>query len=226
MNISQFRAVTGGRRRKPNYVAMINAQLPYLPSLMETKRQSEMADEMMKLEKKRFGIEEDVAETQKKRENLAMMLGLGNLGLKGYFGYKRNKALENILDATEVAEPIKKFAKISYSPGSPGPSITSETVKAKAPFFTREGVGTAKNWLESLTSFSPWVGGASGFAAGKLLGGKDKLKSGLAGAGAGGLTSWALSGGLKKLLTGQGAGADIYDTIVGSVLGGVFGGLF
>jgi len=214
---TQFSAVTGGRRRRIPYIERINAQTPQLAQMIQAQKANQRAD-------REFAFREDMAEDAREKEKLAMMLGVGNIGLQGYMGYKKNQAIEKLLTpevTKEVATPALSPVGYGGPGGEPGVGgISTPTGEGATPgLFSKVG--------ESLTSGSPWLGGLAGTIGSKaLVKGDNKFKKAAVGAGIGGATSWVASGGLQKLLTGGGfGGGDPYDTVLGSIFGGA-GGLF
>ena len=252
--ITQASAVTGGRKRRIPYVERINAQTPQLASMIQAQRESERADEGLGIQRdqlalneemfgynkanteREWGMREDAADDAEDKDKLAMMLGLGNLGVQGYMGHKRNTAIESLL-TPEVSKATAAPALSKVTPNTPGVMSSGQvpsgsgimtTPSAKTPgFFSKAGLSNVPGWKSSLTSGSTWLGGMAGtVGANALYKGDNKVKKAAIGAGVGGAVSWAASGGLQKLLSGGGAGGgNPYDTVLGSVLGGI-GGLF
>jgi hypothetical protein len=230
---TQFGAVSG-RRRRPNYTGIINAQSPNLPQWMRLGKEAKFADERLALDREGLRLTKEATQEQQDKENLALMLGVGQTALQGYMGYKENKAVDEIISNIPVKGATTKpavapfdWSRVQDPSQIPKKTIASEVVNAPTigtettpSFFSKEGLLNKEAWGEALTSGATWGGGLTGTMASSLFGGDDSTKNALIGAGVGGLTSWAMSGGLQTLLKGGGlGGGDMYSSVIGAGMG-------
>lgn len=172
--IGQQGVTQGRKKKKLNYVDMINARTPYLVEKYANEENEAYNDEILALEKKKMAENKEYTDEQlkeqKKQGNVALGLGVANLGTQAYMGYKQSEALEKL-------NP--------FQTGKTGLGISDVTEGFK-------GAGT---------SWSPWAGGAAGAYLGHEYGdkvfnfGSKKDRKILGGALAGGASSYALSGG-------------------------------
>ena len=219
----QMSAVTG-IRKKPRYRDIIEAQTPFLPAKYQLKQEEKYRGESLALERDRLAKEEELGlqalEEQEKQAKTSTAIGLGQLGVTGYFAHKQNKALGGLGGGKEVAKTpwLSKSQKTTIAT----PGETFARYKTTPGFFSKEGLfgETGKaGWGQAATSWAPYAGGATGALIGPKLGekylpgGSKKTKRVLGGA-----------------ITGAGAGAlfsggDPYSTAISMFIGGI-GGLF
>jgi len=205
--IGQAQAVTG-RKPKRRYVDIINARTPYLPGLYAAKENRAYREEMtgleedrLELDRQRVADEEERAKKQLKLQEeqgkQANTLGMINLGLTGGLGYMKNKTMKDIF----TPDAGGKIASGGGSPTAMGitPGVTPGTISPTTSLGSKIG--------GALTTPGTYGYGGLGYAGGKLIGGKDKWKSGLAGAGIG--------FGLNML-----SGGSITSSIISGLLGG------
>ncbi len=222
--ISQSQAITGRKPRR-RYVDIINAKTPYLPGLYAAKEDRAYRDEMAQLEKEGLDLSrqrmEDEAKWAEKNLKLqeeqgkkANTLGMINLGLTGGLGYMKNKSLQNIL-TSDSGGLVSSGGTGVMSSGPMGLAKAEATgipeSIASTPGSWTSGIGS--NIGGALTRPGTYGYGALGAFAGKGLGGGDKTRSALWGAGIGAAAN-LLSGG------------SITSSIISGILGGAGGGLF
>jgi hypothetical protein len=207
--------------------------------MIQAGRENTRADETLALQNQQFDftkanaardweMREDAADDAKDKDKLAMMLGVGNIGVQAYMGHKRNTAINSLLTpevSTATARPVLSgSATNQIQSGALSPSGATSSAPG---FFSKAGLSNVPGWKGAATSGSTYLGGlAGGVGSNVLYKGDNKLKKAAVGAGIGGATSWIASGGLQKLFSGGGfSGGDPYDTVLGTVLGGIFGGV-
>ena len=216
----QMSAVTG-IRKKPRYRDIIEAQTPFLPAKYQLKQEEKYRGESLALERDRLAKEEELGlqalEEQEKQAKTSTAIGLGQLGVTGYFAHQQKKALGGLGGAKEVAKTpwMSKVEKPTVT--SPGGGL--QPSKITPGFFSKEGLTSKAGWGQAATSWAPYAGGATGIAFGGKLGekyiprGSERTKKflggGLTGAGAGYMFS----------------GGDPYSTAISFFIGGI-GSLF
>ena len=229
--MAQLDIVTG-KLKKPDYVARINAQTPYLQSLYQYRADNAFRDkEFAQSEKelaessRRSDVNTSIAfqnlDAQKKQAKRANLISGAELGItalnqsddggifSNFFGGDTG---DTAADATGggIAE-LFNTAKDSVS----------SAASTGSPFLS--GVGS--KLFDSFKKPGVWGSGAFGATVGGMLGDSDLEKAAI-GAGAGALTNFATSGGLKTLLTGGGlSGGSIFGAVSSGILG-LGGGLF
>jgi len=207
--IAQMQAVTG-RKPKRRYIDIINARTPYLPALYAAKEDRAYRKEMtgleedrLELDRERFTDEERRAERalklQKEQGKQANTLGMINLGLTGGLGYMKNKTLKDIITSDSGGITSAGSTGIPTAMGIT-PGVTAGTIAPAAPSIGSKIGGALK-------SPGTYGYGGLGYAGGKLIGGKDKTKSALWGAGIG--------AGLNLL-----SGGSITSAVISGLLGG------
>jgi len=198
----QISAVTG-MRKKPRYRDVVEAEAAYMPERYALREQKKYRSSLLEAERDRLAKEEELTlkslEEQSKQTKRAGAIGLGQLGITGYFGYQQNKALG------AGAKAAKTGTQTATSAG-PG-------------FFSKAGITSKAGWGSAAKSFAPYAGGLTGALVGPKLGeeyipfggstGKKVLGGALTGAGAGALFS----------------GGNPYATAISAFIGGL-GGLF
>lgn len=192
---TQMGAVTG-RRYPANYVADINARVPYSLQIAQAQKDDEYRQAVLNQEAQRMAAEKQFADEQldlqESQTRKANILGMGNLAANTYFGYKR-------------ANPV---ADVVSAPGTGNVPVSGSDV----PRFAaggETGLGAATG-LSSLTTAAPWksaltdwkamgLSGLAGAGLGESVGGLipfggDKEKKVMGGALVGGVTSGLVSG--------------------------------
>ena len=81
MPLTQFTALTG-RRYRPNYTAMVNARLPYLPAMSSRREALQHQRRMQGLAQQRLDIEREASKEARKTARRAQTLGWAGLGVK------------------------------------------------------------------------------------------------------------------------------------------------
>lgn len=220
---NQMTAVTG-RRLKPNYVAAINEQSMYLPTLKRVQKEDELAQRALDLQQSELtlseenmlrneALEREQLEEAKKQARIGNLISVGNLGLKtgmGVYGIMDDEKKEG---AKKAVGGLLGKTGTSVESGAEAPANYFD-FKSSPDFLSSEGAGSWGNWGEALGGYEPWAGAGIGSLAAKTIG-KDKSTGtkALIGGAAGGLASGIMSG------------FDPYKTIIGGLLGGFGGGL-
>jgi hypothetical protein len=191
--------VRGGKRRKPNYVSMINAQTPYLYPMMEAREDKAFREKQFALDEEGQRRYEEInranLEEMKKQNKTANIIKLGELGLTAGFG----------------------IAGLGPGPGGGGgmsaPSYAGSTGIPSSP----GSLKTTGTGLWSATKKpSTWGAGGAGALGAQIFGkGKSSGKKALIGAGIGAGVSAGMG-----LLTGK---FDPYQSVVSGLLGGLGG---
>jgi hypothetical protein len=87
---TQLSIVGGGRKRKPTYTNMINAQTPYLYPMMQAREDKAYRDKQLALEETAQARNEEIQranlDESKKQNKTANMIKLGQLGITTGFG--------------------------------------------------------------------------------------------------------------------------------------------
>lgn len=217
MALAQLQAVTG-RRIKPKYRDIIEAQVPYLLDRYRIKKENELTQQGLDLQAK--GLEQNTAlarealDEEKKQARRSNLIALGNLGLQtglGAYSVFSDKTPEAPIISPKTTDIAQKTTAITPDLGF----TSSETGGSTAvPFLSKSGILDTSKWKGAFTEPSTYGGAGIGTLAARTIG-KDKstLTKALIGAGAGGLASAAFSGGSP------------YESVVGAVLGGL-GGIF
>jgi len=221
--MGQFSAVIG-RRIRPKYVDMINAQTPYLYGKYRLREDKAFRDKEFALEEEKF--ESDTAfsaqelEEQKKQAKRANLLGIGNLGVMYGMMSKKNKVLKDIYESSGPAKdtiaPAVPNAATKTALAETGKAAVAETPK----FFSGAGAGTTSNWVSPAKTWQPYAAGLTGATVGADLGekyvpiGGKKEKRIIGGTVVGGGLGYMLSGG------------NPYAAAISAVIGGGGGGFF
>lgn len=222
----------GGRKVRPNYTEVINAQTAYLPALYKQKAEDEYNTSVLGLREKELGLQErsieqqeqelatmeqlerEALEQQKKQARQANLLAGGNLALKAGLGLYGDKLAK---PTTSPPTTDTGSAALGVGAGSADPATGTGLVKSGMQGMSSSWTGKATDWGKwggALTSFEPWAGGTAGGLAANILG-KDE-----------GRTKKALiGGGVGAAVSALASGGDVYKSIIGGVLGGL-GGLF
>lgn len=214
---SQQRAITG-RRIRPNQVAMINAQTPYILDRMALEDRKSHNTAMQKINEQNFLLNWKGGHEGRKDANRAQNLSLLKLGAGAYFQNRGNTAVNEMLDAADktpdvsgMSTPQADFQGINADINAAGQSTGAKVWEG--------GVSKLKDFGSKLTKPTTLLGGAIGGWAGKKYGGKNKYKKAAIGAGVGAGSQWVLGGGLKNFITGTG-GTDWYSSALSGALGG------
>lgn len=235
MNLQNY-ALTG-RKTRPDYVGVINANLGYLPRKKELADTEEYRKNLLALEEKGLDIDEqrianetqlakDALEANKKSSDTANLIGLGQLGASTYMGAKKNKEVKKILDVASGGGGGKSVtgtvpssygesdAKIGAGGYAADVATTPAVPTAAAPKTTDfwSGVKGGAKDIGTIAA-SSLVGGALGRQLGEKyvpIGGQ-KEKRIIGGAATAGALSYLSSG-------------DPYTAGISALLGGAFGG--
>jgi len=224
-----------GKRRKPDYVGVINANTPYLPRKKELADLEAYRSRTLDLETRRLKSEEQLArdalEANKKATDTSSLIGLGQLGISTYTGAERNKKLNEIIAGSGV--DTGKTVAGTVAPTAPtagtgdigdtnpfGPSASGDSFgggkaigsisenAGKTDFWSGLGKG-ASNWGNIASS--SLVGGTVGAGLGEKIFGKNTSSRVIGGA--------AVAGGLSYLSSG-----DPYTAGLSAIFGGTLGG--
>ena len=221
---------TTGRKIRPRYSDMINAQTPDIYAMMalEDQRKAQEqaqinADRNQANIDRQFILDWKEGHEQRKDENRAKSIGYGKTLMDMYLKNRGNAAIDNMLDTTPQtsAPDIGSAGDVASSPDmsefSTGEASKGSSLGSKV---WESGSKMLKDFGNKLTQPSTLMGGAIGGAASNLYGGKNKWSKAGIGAGVGAASQWLLGGGLKNLITGAGEAADWYSTALAGGLGG------
>ena len=223
---TQLGAVTG-RRAKPRYREMIEAQLPYLYPMRELEQQKAYQEATLGLERRGLTLQEK--EMAQREKELAEWEALKQEKLEEA---RKQARIGNIFAGGNIAltTGIGLYGAMRR-PTTPTPAASAATGSPSAPLTATKGMGLRSvsgmptgtaatpsggliDWSRlGSTAMSPttWAGGGLGTIAGRVFGKEDRTKRSLIGAGVG-----ALAGGIMS-------GADPYTTVVSGILGGLGG---
>ena len=233
----QFQTTRSDNRLRPDYTAALNAKLRYLPERLaqqaaERKHQDTLAyqQRQFRQSERQFSDSQAMIRKQNAMREREQEAGMGLEAAKAGMGFamKGGQNLKQRLSGAD-AELVKggmggfmmggggyqgpDAGGISGNAGAPRGLFSS--MSAKVGEYASPLKDAASKYLGHLTMGNTIGSGLVGFGAGRLFGGKSKLKKFGVGAAAGGLMS-LFSGG-----TGGGA----KDALTGSLFGGL-GGLF
>ena len=178
-----------GRKRPTRRVDMINAQISQVPAIYREKREFELGEESLALDRelgeRELALSERALKERKKQGQIATVLGAASLGADIYFGEKE-----------------KDILKESLTPSS---SFTTDVAKETAGtgIWASEPVQNIKGALNPTN-----IGGGAlaGFTAGTVI---DTTKD----------WQKALLGGVAGATLSHFTGDSLYDTAVGGVSG-------
>jgi len=168
MPLTQFTALTG-RRYRPNYTAMVNARLPYLPAMSSRREALQHQRRMQGLAQQRLDIEREASKEARKTARRAQTLGWAGLGVKTGLA-----ALPYFIDADDdISAGISDIPK-SVITMEPGQEFTS-------PLYSAVGKDTFTDKLFDLPGLGPlFEGGKRIWDLGsEALGGVGSYFSGL-----------------------------------------------
>ena len=140
MALNQMRAVTN-RRLRPNYVAAINAQTPYLPQIYQRKYDDEYRSKLYDQQERSLAQQSDIAQRnealgwanldeQRKQRKKAQNLGYANMALGGLTG------LANLYQATK---PLSGLGDVAPELSNVATDILPDL--SPTDFFTEFGTG-------------------------------------------------------------------------------------
>lgn len=225
----QFRTTRADNRLRPDYTAALNEKLKFLPQRMEQQANEQRHQDSLAMDERRlaqanrqFQQSQQMQQKQYAQREREQEVGMGLEAAKAGLGYSMSggSTLRERLGSGALKPAT---APSGWTPGTG----TGTGGAAKGGLFS--GIGSSlKRPFKPVTNFvgkhfghltvGNTIGaGLLGFGAGKLFGGKSKVKKFGIGAAAGGLAS--LFGG------GGAAGGGGKDFITGSLFGGL-GGLF
>ena len=230
---NQLYAITG-RRTRPTYVDEINAQAPYLRSIVQQKKADAYDTNIYDLQKEGLGLEKErLAESiRSANENLALQkeqakkanaLGVVGLGGQLWLGSQKNSSVKDIIEgegagnlpgkAAGGVSPAGLTEKYDMAAGlSPSPT-TSDVFSFDKAISPSSYKNAATDWS---TYASGIGGGLVGAEAGEVIGeaigvGGTKERRAVGGALGGAATEYFLGGG------------DVYSTIFSGLIGGATG---
>jgi hypothetical protein len=225
--VTQQMGVTGNPFLRRNQTAELQARKDMFPSLLELEMQSEFNERQIEQGERGLALQEESLLNQKaqaersfsmeqKRHELAERESDIGTGLQA--AKLGVTALTTDFDFGGLFGGERDTTGTGFSSGGVidiGEGKLQQTVPNATPYiFDSEG-GAPEGFFSNIPIKSGIAGGAMGFGAGKLVGGKNKLLQAGAGILAGGVTGF-LSGGLKGSLLGGLAGGG----------GGLISGLF
>ena len=229
----QFQTTRNDPRLRPDYTAALNQKLKYLPArLQQQQNEQQHQDDLAFRERtfaqssSQFKDSQQLRRRQMEQTERAQEAGMGLEAAKAGMGMAMKGGM-NLKDKLGSMPAFGSGGGGATAPSgwTPGTGTGTGGV-AKGGLFSQLGsmAGKAGNFLKD--SASKYLGGLTmgnsigagltGFGAGRLLGGDNKLKKFGLGAAAGGLMS---------LFGGGGSGSGGSDFITGSLFGGI-GGLF
>ena len=225
----QFYGLTG-RKTKPNYVDIINAQTPYLSRKKAIKDEEAYRNKVLALQESELSqtsvLARERLEAEKKASTRAMGIGLGQLGIETYTGRKRDQELKAIIEGATggkgaaTTTPSKAAYGLSdaYDASGNFAADIGDKLNIKPSFFSKEGITDVSSWKAGLSKWGPIaVGALTGGTVGAELGekflpfGGERERRIIGGA--------ATAGGLSYLASG-----DPYTAAISTLLGGAFGG--
>lgn len=80
--------ISGPRRRRSPYRAMIEAQAPYLPEMYRLKEQKAEREREFELQQRGLDLQREQQEQSEKATRMANIIGAGSVATQGYMGYK------------------------------------------------------------------------------------------------------------------------------------------
>lgn len=230
---SQFFTVKG-MRPKYNYVDAINAQTPFLPERYRIGQERKQAEKEFKANQDYIDatlkLEEKGLKQQKKDARLANLIGIGDLGLKGYMAYQAGKDKSPGALAKASPAAAAKAASIAKEDIPDPNALKNYQAAGKGTAGPQSLVGKSMDWLkpnQTLSQvreggFAPFksgftgqnllTGGGGGLLAASLISGSDKKrkpwKDALIGSAGGAIASYL------------GSGGDLYKSSIGALAGG------
>lgn len=203
INMQQY-AVTG-RRYRPNYVDIIEAEKRYLPQRKALRDEQIYRDKNFALSERELAedtrLGREALEANQKASDTSALIGLGQLGTSAYQGRTRDAKLSALLaegggggkDVTGVVAPTVSPTNYPENSISPGAGVGTEGLKPTDGIWS--GIkGGAKNW-GSIAS-GALVGGTVGAGLGEKyvpFGGKAERRT-IGGAATAGALSYLSSG--------------------------------
>ena len=216
-----------GRKYKPDYVGVINANRALLPTIKSLKDEENYRNRLYSLETNRLSQNEQLAKDQlkssEKASDTSALIGLGQLGYNARAGRLREEGLKQTLSGGETAGKAPGTVQPTVTPEAGGSPLTfDEPYKGGGGAAAVADAGKSTDFLSGLkTGASNWGDIAMGAAVGGTVGaglgekyvpiGGTREKRIIGGAATSGLLSYLSSG-------------DPYTAGISALFGGSIGG--
>jgi hypothetical protein len=208
----QYQSTRNDRRLRPDYTAALNAKLQFLPQRLEQQRAEQRHQDDLAFREKsfaqserQFGDSQAMIRRQNAMREREQEVGMGLEAAKAGMGMAMRGGAT--LQSKFGGSVVPATAPSGWTPGAKtgGGGLFAKAGSAISPL-----KDAASKYLGHMTMGNTLGAGLIGFGAGRMFGGKNKLKKFGVGAAA---------GGLMGLFSGSG------NTWKDAATGGLFGGL-